>query len=210
VVSSDWLTRTGGSGAGMLGSPKMLTALFADDVLKNKRNSEAIEVAPNTLISARLLNYQPAAVQALAVVSDKISALLMQQQIRVLVKNQGESLLAQLRAGKEPGALQWSAFQLISRARAEAVTPKLVEPVFAADEKAMPSYVGGVDVAGNYQLVRVTRVMPGNPADAAKLKTMQSQLANIVAQQAFADYLASLTKAAKIEIAKSALEKATQ
>jgi hypothetical protein len=53
----------------------------------------------------------------------------------------------------------------------------------------------------------VTRVLPGNAADATKLAAMQTQLANIIAQQAFADYLASLTKSAKIEIAKSALEK---
>lgn len=208
VASSDWLTRT--SAAGVLNSPKMLTALFSDDVLKNKRNSEAIEVAPNTLVSARLLDYKPATVQALAMVNEKISALLMQQQTRVLVKSQGDSLLTQLRSGKEPGALKWSAFQLISRAHAEAVTPKLVEPVFATDEKAMPSYVGGVDVAGNYQLVRVTRVIPNSAPDAAKLKAMQSQLANVVAQQAFTDYLASLSKVAKIEIAKSALEKTAQ
>ena len=208
VMSSDWLTRTGA--AGILNSPKMLTALFSDDVLKNKRNSEAIEVAPNTLVSARLLEYRPATVQELAVVSDKISALLVQQQTRILVKTQGESLLTQLRSGKEPGALQWSAFQLVSRTHAEAVTPKLVEPVFAADEKTMPTYVGGVDVAGNYQLVRVTRVMPAITPDSAKLKAMQSQLANIVAQQAFADYLASLSKTAKIEFAKSALDKPAQ
>jgi peptidyl-prolyl cis-trans isomerase D len=207
VMNTDWLSKSGGASAGVLNSPKMLNALFSDDVLKNKRNSEAIEVAPNKLVSARLVDYKPATVQTLASVSDKISALLVQQQARLAAQKQGEQVLAELRAGKEPVAIKWSAFQLISRAHADAVTPKLVEPIFAADEKMMPSYVGNVDVEGNYQLVRVTRVLPGNAADATKLAAMQTQLANIIAQQAFADYLASLTKSAKIEIAKSALEK---
>jgi peptidyl-prolyl cis-trans isomerase D len=197
----------GGVSAGILNSPKMLTALFSDDVLKNKRNSEAIEVAPNKLVSARLLDYKPATVQALAAVSDKITNLLVQQQTRAVALKQGEQILSELRTGKESAGLKWSAFQLITRAHAEVVTPKLVEPIFAADEKAMPNYVGSVDVDGNYQLVRVTRVLQSNPPDDIKLRAMQTQLANVVAQQAFADYLASLTKSAKIEIAKSALEK---
>jgi peptidyl-prolyl cis-trans isomerase D len=207
VETSDWVSKMGGANAGILNSPKMLTALFSDDVLKNKRNSEAIEVAPNKLVSARLLDYKPAAVQPLAVVSDKITNLLMQQQTRAAALKQGEQVLSELRAGKESAGIKWSAFQQISRAHAEVVTPKLVEPIFAADEKTMPSYVGGVDVDGNYQLVRVTRVLQSNPPDDIKLRAMQTQLANVVAQQAFADYLASLTKSAKIEIAKSALEK---
>ncbi|MFA5172029.1 MAG: peptidylprolyl isomerase, partial [Sulfuriferula sp.] len=210
VLNSDWVTKIGGANAGVLNSPKMMTALFSDDVLKNRRNSEAIEVAPNKLVSARLLEYKPATVQALAVVSDKIASLLVQQQTRSAAQKQGEQVLSQLRAGKEPASIKWSAFQLISRVHAEDVPPKLVEPIFAADEKAMPSYVGGVDVEGNYQLVRVTRVLPGTTPDATKLLAMQTQLANIIAQQAFADYLASLTKSAKITIAKSALEKSAQ
>ncbi|NOT17463.1 MAG: peptidylprolyl isomerase [Sulfuriferula sp.] len=208
VVNSDWIARTGGANAGILSAPKMLTALFSDDVLKNKRNSEAIEVSPNTLVSARLLAYQPATVQPLVTVNAKILQLLMQQQARVLVQQKGDDLLAQLRAGKEPASVHWGEFKLISRSHAELIPPKLLEPVFAANEKTMPAYMGGMDVNGDYQLIRVTRVLPVVEPDANKLKAMQTQLAGIVAQQAFADYLASLTKSAKIEITKSALEKA--
>jgi len=32
---------------------------FTDEVIKNKRNTAAIEVAPNTLVAARLLEYNP-------------------------------------------------------------------------------------------------------------------------------------------------------
>jgi len=34
--------------------------LFSEDSLKNKRNTEAVEVAPNTLIAGRVVDYKPA------------------------------------------------------------------------------------------------------------------------------------------------------
>ena len=210
LVTSDWIARKGGANAGVLNSPKMLQAMFSDDVLKNKRNSEAVEVAPNTLVSARLAEYKPASVQGLATVSAAIELLLTQQQARALAKQHGEAMLAQLKAGKEPGDLHWGGFQLVSRSHAESVPAALVEGIFAADEKLMPGYIGAADADGGYQLVRVTRVMPTPAPDAMKLKAMQGQLANIVAQQAFSDYLAGLSRVAKIDIKAAAIEKTAQ
>ena len=41
---------------------------FDTDRLKNKRNTEAVEVAPGTLVSARVLEHKPAALQPLEAV----------------------------------------------------------------------------------------------------------------------------------------------
>jgi peptidyl-prolyl cis-trans isomerase D len=40
--------------------------VFSVDALQNKRNTEAIEAGPNQLVSARVVNYRPAHVRALA------------------------------------------------------------------------------------------------------------------------------------------------
>jgi peptidyl-prolyl cis-trans isomerase D len=40
-------------------NPKFLAALFADDVVKNKHNSDVVEIAPNTLIAGRVVEYKP-------------------------------------------------------------------------------------------------------------------------------------------------------
>ncbi|MDR3393166.1 MAG: SurA N-terminal domain-containing protein [Sulfuriferula sp.] len=210
LATSDWVSQKGGASAGILNSPKMLQALFSDDVLKNKRNSEAIEVAPNVLVSARLVEYKPAGVRPFAEASAAITQLITQQQTRALVQKQGEAMLAQLRAGKEPAGLHWSAFQLVSRSHADNVAATLIEGIFAADEKALPAYVGAMGSDGGYQLVRITRVQPGTDSDPLKLKAMQVQLSNIVTQQAFSDYLAGLSRAAKIDIKANAMEKTAQ
>jgi peptidyl-prolyl cis-trans isomerase D len=47
-----------------LASAKLLAAVFGNDAIKNKRNTEAVEVGPNQLAAARVLQHQPARVQA--------------------------------------------------------------------------------------------------------------------------------------------------
>jgi peptidyl-prolyl cis-trans isomerase D len=45
---------------------KFLTALFSDDSLKNKRNTEAVEVTPQTMVAGRVVEYKPASKKPLA------------------------------------------------------------------------------------------------------------------------------------------------
>ena len=209
LLTSAWISRKGSAvdTVGVLNSPKMLAALFSNDVLKNKRNSAAIEVAPNTLVSARLLDYKPAYVQPLATVGGDIAQQLKQQQARALAQQQGIDILAQLRAGKEPGGVHWGVFQWLTRNQPGNFPPDLIEAIFAADEKKMPDYLGAAEANGNYQLVRVTQVVTTPETDPLKLKTMQVQLANVVAEQVFSDYLAGLASQAKIDISKTVQDK---
>lgn len=205
VTDSGWLNRKGGDGS-LLANPKMLQALFSDDVLKNKRNTEAIEVAPNTLASARLLEYKPAVLQPLNTVRAAIEQQLKRTQAIALAEKQGRQDLAQLRAGKEPG-IKWGAFQLITRQQATGLPPALLEPVFSAAEQHFPAYVGAEGSDGSYTLARVTRVIAPPPADAAQVKALQGQLAQLAAQADFSAYLASLAGKAKIEIRSAKLDK---
>ncbi|HAN57140.1 MAG TPA: peptidylprolyl isomerase [Betaproteobacteria bacterium] len=209
VQTSGWITRKGGEAAGILNNPKMIAALFSDDVLKNKRNTEAIEVASGTLASARLLDYKPAALQPLEMVRVAIEAHLKRTQAIALAAKQGQADLVQLRAGKEPG-VKWTDFMTVSRQQLGSLPPALLEPVFRADIKALPVYVGAADTNGVYTLARVTRVVAPAPPDAVKVKAVQNELSQIIAQTDFADYLVSLKNKAKIEIQKTALDKQAQ
>ena len=42
---------------------KLLAALFSDDAVKNKRNTDTVEVAQSTLVAARVLEHKPASVR---------------------------------------------------------------------------------------------------------------------------------------------------
>src|SRR5438477_2769682 len=58
--SSGWVTRADVQRLA-LGNPKFVQALFAADSVSAKRNTEAFEVGPNTLMAGRVLDYKPAA-----------------------------------------------------------------------------------------------------------------------------------------------------
>ncbi len=210
LQTSAWMTHAGGDTA-VLNSPKLLQDLFSDDVLKNHHNTEVVEVSPNTMVAARLLSYQPASQQSLSAVSAQIISLLRTQQARLQVAQHGEAMLAQLRAGKEPAGLRWGNFTWISRTNPGVITSThLLTKVFSVDDHALPAYVGGQDSQGNFQLVRVTRVVPVAAADAAKFQALGGQVARMQADQAFKDYINMLVAKAKIQVNQSALSKAVQ
>ena len=61
VQKTDWIPKTGSPAAGALANPRMLGALFSPDSIQSKRNTDAIEVAPGVLASARITEHKPAA-----------------------------------------------------------------------------------------------------------------------------------------------------
>ncbi len=208
LQTSAWMTQHGGDTAVLAGG-KMLQALFSPDVLVKHHNTEAIEVTPNTLVAAHLLDYQPARVQTLAEVTPQIQTLLRDQMARQLVASKGNAWLGELRAGKEPDGLKWSAFEWVTRSQAGSLPAELVGPVFIADENTLPAYVGAQDAQGNWHLVRISRVS-APPAEADKLRVMQDQMARILAQQAFADYQHSLLDKAKVDVYRQAVNGGNQ
>lgn len=208
LQTSGWISQH--SAEGVLNQPDMLQALFSDDVIKRHHNTNAIEVAPNTLVAARLLALQPAQVQALGSVSAQIVALLRQQQAQAQIAQQGAQLLAQLRVGKEPAGLHWSPFVWVTRTHADGVPSEMIPKIFAADAERLPAYVSDQDAQGNYQVLRVTRVLAGLAQDAAKVQGMTAQLAHMQAHQAFEDYQSSLIAHAKIKVNQQALNPGTQ
>ena len=56
----------------MLASPKLLEAVFAGDSIKNKLNTEAVEVGSNQLVSARVVQHMPSRVMPLAEVQAQV------------------------------------------------------------------------------------------------------------------------------------------
>ena len=94
---------------GPLASAKLLEAVFGNDAVRNKRNTDAVEVGPNQLASARIVEYLPARTLPLAEVKDQVRERLVGQQAAALARKEGQALLAQLqkaarhRAARERG-----------------------------------------------------------------------------------------------------------
>jgi len=91
----------------LLSHPTLLQALFSEASLQKQRNTEAVEVAPNTLVSARVVKHQPAATLPLAEVKELVKRSLTQEKAAEMAKAQGEQKVASLKTNAEglPAAL---------------------------------------------------------------------------------------------------------
>jgi peptidyl-prolyl cis-trans isomerase D len=95
--------------------------------VKNKRNTEAVEVAPGTLVSARVLEYKPAALQPLETVKGDIEKRLIREEAAKLAIKDGEEKLALLAKG-ETVKLTWSAAHNVSRLDGKGLPPEACVP----------------------------------------------------------------------------------
>ena len=78
VKVSPLMTRRGA--AGLFANPKVLSAAFSDDVLKQGRNSEVLELSDTQLVVLRVKEHKVATVQPLTEVKARIKSSLLQQQ----------------------------------------------------------------------------------------------------------------------------------
>lgn len=185
---------------------KVVAALFSDDAIKNRRNTEAIEVAPNTLMAARVTEHKPAALLPLEQVQAQIEAKLKRDEAAKLAAADAEARLARLKAG-EAGAVSWSAVRKLTRAGAQGISGPALKAVFGAKADTLPAYVSATAPDGSTTLYRISKVKPYVPADkddatAAALRQQYEQLAS---EADFTAWLSSLRERYKVEINQKAL-----
>ncbi|HET9699726.1 MAG TPA: SurA N-terminal domain-containing protein [Burkholderiales bacterium] len=171
---TDWIKRKGGEPAFPV-NDKMLASVFSDEVLKNKRNTEAIEVAPNTLVSARVLEYKPAAMRGFDEVSGEIAKKLQRKQASDLAVKAGKEALAKLQKGEE-ASVTWGVPLALSRQRPAGLPDFAVRPAFQADASKLPAYVGVENPRGGYLILRVNKVIDAPAATEAQRRLYGDQL----------------------------------
>ena len=160
VVEKLKLKRVPAVGAeGALASAKLLSALFSADSVKDKRNTEAIEVGPSQLASARITQYMPARTLSFDEARDKVRSLFVATKSAELARAEGEAKRAAW--GKDAGLASsaLSAPLVVSRQDAHSQPPALVEKVMSEDQTKLPAWVG-VDLgAQGYLVAQITRVI---------------------------------------------------
>jgi peptidyl-prolyl cis-trans isomerase D len=188
-------------GAVPFNSAKFLQAIFADDALNNKRNTEAIEVASNTLIAGRVVEFKPVSKRPLTEVEAMIRTSVTQAEALKLARSAGETRLAALKAASGD-ASGFGASKSVSRRNAQGMNEAVMTQLLKADVSNLPAFVG-VDVPGQgYGIYRIVKVQQPTNADAARRTSEQEQVASIVAQQEMFAYIEALKQKAKVKIIK--------
>ena len=188
--------------AGPVANAKFLEALFGNDAIRNKRNTEAIETAASTLVSGRVVKYEAAHQLPLAEMKAKVRERLVVVQAAALARKLGEARLAELRAA--PASAMVEAAVTLSRAQPGDLPAKLVDAVLKAPTTTLPAAIG-VDLGDvGYAVAKIGKVLGRDPvtADASRAQSQYAQAWGDAESQA---YYNALKTRFKVELRPGAL-----
>lgn len=190
------------SQAGVLSNPKLLAAIFNADSVEKKRNTEAVEIGPNQLASARITQYTAARTLPLAEVKANVRDRLIASRATEMAKSDGQEKLQAWKANA--AGANMPAAVTVSREQTQGLPPTAIAAVMRADTGTLPTWVG-VDLgAQGYAVVKVNKVMERPAATEAVAKQERGQIGQMLAvaeAQAYYQYLKDQYKA-QIKVAK--------
>ena len=182
---------------GPLANAKFIEALFADEAVKRKRNTEAIETGPNQLVSGRVVSYSPARTLPLAEVRASVREKLVATRAAELARKDGEARLA---AWKSNPAQVTGAAIVVARDAAQDLAPKVLDAALRADPTALPVQVG-VDLgADGYTVLNIKRIVSRAAPDDAAARQARTQVAQLAASAENQAYYEMLKERYKVRI----------
>jgi peptidyl-prolyl cis-trans isomerase D len=203
IQATGWISRSAAQELGALDNPKLLAALFSEDSLKHRRNTDAIEVAPNTLVAARVVEHQSAKQREFKEVKDEVLELLRRRKASELAYKDGLAKLERLKKGEEAG-VSWGPAKTVSRREAQGLPADVLRRVVSADVSKLPAYIGLPIPDAGYLLLRISKVTDG---DAKALDAQASgRIAGMLGAAQYEAYVASLRSRADIEVRSANLE----
>ena len=209
IETTPLITRSQAQALG-LGNPKFVQALFSPESIQGKRNTEAIEVAPNTLIAGRIVEYKPAAPRPFADVKEEIRTQLMRKAGSELAQKAGSEKLKLLNGGKsdKDAGVTFGKPITVGRGQFQAgLPPDVLTRVFQANPDKLPSYTGATNERGGFSIVKVLKVLTPSDGDKARVDMASSRLSEQLGREMLAAYMASLKAKADVKINQANLEK---
>ncbi len=169
IQESDWVSRAGGEG--IFAQPKVLEALFADEVLKEGYNSEPVELSRYDVVVLRVRAHRPAEVRPLEEVRAQVEAALRQEKAAALLAERAAEFERRVRAGEDPAEVaqalggRWVRESELGRAGAASVPPEVVRTAFRLPRPQSGPSVGTVALSGGaHAAVVVFAVRDPDPA----------------------------------------------
>lgn len=204
IQKSPWLSRE--DVARVFKSDKMRDQVFSADVLKDGRNTEAVEVAPNSLMVARVADYKPSAPRTFEEVQAGIEEFLRVEAAAKIAISKGETALAELREGKEVKELDWIPPVVVDRKNAQGLTDLTMSNAFKVNTEKLPAYTGVTDANKGFLLIKVSAVNAALPTEENARKAAKIELQAALAAEYVDAYLKALRNKGKVTVNQQLLQ----
>ncbi len=208
IQKSPWMSRE--DVARVFKSDKMRDQVFADDVLKDGRNTEAIEVSPNSLMVARVTDYKPTAPKTFEEVQAGIEEFLRVEAAAKIAISKGEAALAALREGKEAENLDWIPPVVVDRKNAQGLTDLTMSNAFKINTDKLPAYTGVADANKGFLLIKVSAVNAVLPEEESARQAAKVELQAALAAEYVDAYLKALRNKGKVTVNQQLLQSSAE
>ncbi len=178
--------------------PKVLSALFSPDSIAKKKNIEAQEIAPNTLVAARVVEHSPASTRPMETVKDALTALWVKQESQRLAKQAAEAKLKELVGGAS--ATGFEAARVVGRGQVQDIPSSGIEAIFKLSAEKLPAYTSmTTNEGGSAVVMLVSTIAPSEDLIKARRETLKQQYSQALAQQELNGFLEASKAKLKIE-----------
>ena len=199
IHKAEHVTRQAAAGAqGPMANTRFLEALFSTDALENKRNTDAVELAPSNLVAGRVVKYSPARTLAMDEVGDKLKQLYTQKKAAELAAEEGKAKLAQWKS--KPETAQLPAAVEVGRDQAKDLPREVLDAAMRASTQTLPAWEG-VDLgSAGYAVVKINRIAQRPAAEPQLVEQQKSQFTQWASMAEVMAYYELLKKEFKVQI----------
>lgn len=172
---SGWLSRDD-TGEGVLSEPGVIAEAFSDDVLVDGYNSEVIELDQDRRLVLRVAERREATLLSLDDVREEVEISVAALQQQEALREEAQSLIAELRSGSGQGEVNWLEANSVSRQSDTTVPQMIVQEAFRMprpDEGE--SVYRAVELPQGVALVALDSVTDGEVDE--QMETFVSQMA---------------------------------
>lgn len=196
IQKTDWISRNDSDK--FFKNEALMSALYAKESIKDHRNTEAIEVTPNNLISARVVDYKAQSTKPFADVRKNIEDYLKFESAKKMVASEGEAALKSLTDASSK--IQWQPATLVDRKNTKGLSDAVVNHAYKMPTDKLPSYSGFIDGNNGYVIVKVNKVSFPNDSNEENKQAFASDYTEALSAEYLSAYLKGLKAKASVSV----------
>jgi len=202
IQTQKGVTRGGAAGISRdhpLANAKVLQSLYGDEALKNKRNTEAVQISPGVFVSARITTFYPSQVLPYKDVAAEVKRQVSQRAAEKLANAAASEKLAALE--KDPkNVAGFSGATWISRNKPGSLVGPSMDEVMSVNVNALPAVVSVSNPGIGSTIYRIDQVRQPSSVDAKVHKAQAQQIQALAAQSEFAGFMGYWRNSAGVKV----------
>jgi len=196
IQKTDWISRN--ESDKFFKNEALMNALYSKESIKDRRNTEAIEVTPNNLISARVVDYKAQSTKPFAEVKKSIEDYLKFEAAKKLVATEGEAALKSVADASRK--IDWQATVLVDRKNTKGLSQAITNQAYKMPTDKLPSYSGFVDGNNGYVIIKVSKVAFPNDDNEENKKEFASSYTEALSSEYLSAYLKGLKAKSSVSV----------